>query len=176
MINSTIIAMEFNSMLPVNQTPFYTEKREGFFHLIKINGEVEETKLIYIVRDHNMEKFKVKKELAEKIGDFLNHKYGKGTVNVNLEEQYLNMREKLEPVMHIVETAEKAMLDVGVNPIKDPIRGGTDGARLSYMGLPTPNIFAGGHNFHSRFEYVPIKSMEKAVEVILRIIELYTTK
>jgi len=176
MINSTIIAMEFNSMLPVNQTPFYTEKREGFFHLTKIAGEVEETKLVYIVRDHDMEKFNTKKELAEKVGDFLNHKYGEGTVTVDLEEQYLNMREKIEPVMHIVDSAEKAMIDVGINPIKVPIRGGTDGARLSYMGLPTPNLFAGGHNFHSRFEYVPVKSMEKAVEVILRIIAIYTEK
>ena len=176
MINSTIIAMEFNSMLPVNQTPFYTEKREGFFHLMKIVGEVEKTKLVYIVRDHDMEKFNTKKKLAEKIGDFLNHKYGEGTVTVDLEEQYLNMREKIEPVMHIVDSAEKAMIDVGINPIKVPIRGGTDGARLSYMGLPTPNLFAGGHNFHSRFEYVPVKSMEKAVEVILRIIAIYTEK
>ena len=176
MINSTLIAMEFNSMLPVNQTPFYTEKTEGFFHLIKVSGDVEETKLFYLVRDHDMGKFNTKKELALKIGDFLNHKHGEGTVNVHLEEQYLNMKEKLEPVMHIVETAERAMTDVGVDPIREPIRGGTDGARLSYMGLPTPNIFAGGHNFHSRFEYIPVRAMEKAVEVILRIIELYTEK
>ncbi|HMA76248.1 MAG TPA: peptidase T [Candidatus Krumholzibacteriaceae bacterium] len=176
MVNSALIAMEYNSMLPVEQTPFYTEKREGFFHLISVAGDVEETKLSYLVRDHDMEKFEAKKELARGIGDFLNQKHGEGRVDVHLEDQYLNMREKLEPVMHIVETAEKAMIDSGIKPIKAPIRGGTDGARLSYMGLPTPNLFAGGHNFHSRFEYVPVRAMEKAVEVVLRIIELYAAR
>ncbi len=176
MINSMLIAMEFNSMLPVNQTPFYTEKYEGFFHMINIKGEVEETVLTYIVRDHDMGKFKEKQELSLKIADYLNHKHGKDTVTAELTEQYLNMREKIEPVMHIVDIVEQAMKDVGVEPKKTPIRGGTDGSKLSYMGLPTPNIFTGGHNYHGRFEYIPVESMKKAVEVILKIIELYTEK
>ncbi len=176
MVNSMLIAMEYNSMLPVNQTPFYTEKYEGFFHMASVKGEVEETVMTYIVRDHDMAKFKEKQELAEKIGEFLNHKHGEGTVEVELTEQYLNMREKIEPVMHIVETAEQAMKNVGVEPKKTPIRGGTDGSKLSYMGLPTPNLFTGGHNYHGRFEYIPVESMEKAVKVILEIIDLYATR
>jgi tripeptide aminopeptidase len=173
MINSMIIAMEFNSMLPVSETPFYTEKYEGFYHLTNMSGDVENSKLVYIVRDHDMKKFNEKKELVGKIAAFLNEKHGEGTVEVELVDQYFNMREKIEPVMHVVETAEKAMLAVGVEPRKTPIRGGTDGARLSYMGLPTPNIFTGGHNYHGRFEYIPVESMKKAVEVVLKIVELY---
>ncbi|MBN2185039.1 MAG: peptidase T [Candidatus Krumholzibacteriota bacterium] len=176
MVNSMLIAMEYNSMLPVNQTPFYTEKYEGFFHMIALKGEVEKTVMTYIVRDHDMEKFKEKQELGIKIAEFLNHKYGKGTVNAELTEQYLNMREKIEPVMHIVEIAEQAMNNAGVEPKKTPIRGGTDGSKLSYMGLPTPNLFTGGHNYHGRYEYIPVESMEKAVKVILEIIDLYAKK
>lgn len=175
MINSMIIAMEFNSMLPVDETPFYTEKYEGFFHLTNMSGDVESAKLVYIVRDHDMEKFETKKELAGSIAAFLNEKHGEGTVSVELVDQYFNMREKIEPVMHVVDTAEEAMKQAGVEPRKTPIRGGTDGARLSYMGLPTPNIFTGGHNYHGRFEYIPVESMKKAVEVIINIIKLYAS-
>ncbi len=176
MINSMIIAMEFNSMLPVRETPFNTEKYEGFFHMTNMSGDVENSKLVYIVRDHDMKKFLARKELMLKIGAFLNEKHGEGTVSVELEDQYYNMREKIEPVMHVVDLAERAMRDAGIEPRKTPIRGGTDGARFSYMGLPTPNIFTGGHNYHGRFEYIPVESMEKAVEVILGIISLYAAK
>ncbi|MBN2070584.1 MAG: peptidase T [Candidatus Krumholzibacteriota bacterium] len=176
MINSMLIAMEYNSMLPVNQTPFYTEKYEGFFHMTGIKGTVEKTVMTYIVRDHDMARFREKQDLGLKIAAFLNHKYGEETVSAELTEQYLNMREMIEPVMYIVETAEQAMIDVGVEPKKTPIRGGTDGSKLSYMGLPTPNLFTGGHNYHGRFEYIPVESMEKAVQVILRIIDLYAEK
>ncbi len=176
MINSMIMAMEFNSMLPVRETPFNTEKYEGFFHLTNISGDVENSRLVYIVRDHDMKKFLARKELMLKIGAFLNEKHGEGSVSVELEDQYFNMREKIEPVMHVVEIAERAMIDAGIEPRKTPIRGGTDGARFSYMGLPTPNLFTGGHNYHGRFEYIPVQSMEKAVEVILGIIALYAGK
>lgn len=176
MINSMIIAMEFNSMLPVSETPFYTEHYEGFFHMTSMKGDVENARLVYLVRDHDMDKFKARKKLMESICTFLNDKHGKGTVELELEDQYFNMREKIEPVMHVVETAEKAMIELGITPLKTPIRGGTDGARLSYMGLPTPNLFTGGHNYHGRFEYIPVESMEKSVEVILGIIGLYAGK
>lgn len=173
MINSIEIAMELNSMLPENQKPKYTEGYEGFFLISSINGDVEETKLDYIIRDHFKDKFEEKKALMQKIVDFLNFKYGEGTIHLEIKDQYYNMKEKIEPVMHIVETAKKAMEELGITPIITPVRGGTDGARLSYMGLPCPNLFTGGHNFHGKYEFIPIESMEKAVEVILKIIELY---
>ncbi len=172
MINSQHIAMEFNSLLPITQRPEHTEKYEGFFHLISFKGEVEETKLHYIIRDHDKKLFESKKLLVYKIADFLNNKYSRNLVQVEVRDQYYNMREKIEPVMHVVELAEKAMKEVGVEPNIKAIRGGTDGARLSFMGLPTPNIFAGGHNFHGRFEFIPLESMQKAVDVVLKIIEL----
>ena len=175
MINSMLIAKEFDSMLPPNQTPFYTEGYEGFFHLISMTGEVESTKFVYIVRDHDMDKFKAKKVLMEKIAGFLNEKHGENTVELVLEDQYYNMREKIEPVMHVVEKAKQAMIDAGIKPLMTPIRGGTDGAKLSYMGLPTPNLFTGGHNYHGRFEYIPIESMKKAVELILGVISHYAS-
>ncbi len=176
MINSTLIAFELNQMLPVNQRPEYTENYEGFFLLIKLDGSVEETSLIYIIRDHDMNKFLAKKELITNCVEVLNKKYGEGTVLMDLNDQYFNMREKIEPVFHIIDIAKQAMIEVGVTPIIKPIRGGTDGSKLSFMGLPTPNIFTGGHNFHGKYEFIPVNSMKKAVEVILKIIVLYTKK
>ncbi len=173
MINSILIAMEFNGMLPTNQAPAHTEGYEGFYHLNDIEGNVEETTLNYIIRDHNEEGFEEKKSRIEKIAQYMNNSIGEDRIIIEMKDQYFNMKEKIEPVMHIVEIAERAMNEVGVEPIIKPIRGGTDGARLSYMGLPCPNIFTGGHNFHGKYEYIPIKSMEKAVEVIIKIAELY---
>lgn len=173
MINSIEIAMELNSMLPENQKPKYTEGYEGFFLLSSLNGDVEETKASYIIRDHFKDKFEEKKALMQKVVDFLNAKYGEGTVHVEIKDQYYNMKEKIEPVMHIVDTARKAMEELNITPVITPVRGGTDGARLSYMGLPCPNLFTGGHNYHGKYEFIPTESMEKAVEVILKIIELY---
>ena len=174
MVNSMEIAMELNSMLPENQKPKYTENYEGFFLLTGINGDVEETKATYIIRDHSREKFEEKKALIQSVVDFLNIKYGKNTVEIVIKDQYYNMKEKIEPVMHIVETAKAAMEEIGVTPIIKPIRGGTDGARLSFVGLPCPNIFTGGHNFHGKYEYICVESMNKAVEVILKIVDLYS--
>jgi tripeptide aminopeptidase len=176
MINSMLLGMEFNSMLPVDQRPEYTQHYEGFFHLIDFNGQVEHTTFRYIIRDHDLNKFNAKKKLISDCADFMNAKYGSGRVIVELKDQYFNMREKVEPVKYIVDIAEEAMLAVGVEPIKKPIRGGTDGSKLSYMGLPCPNIFAGGHNFHGKYEFVPIVSMEKSVEVIVKISELFAEK
>jgi tripeptide aminopeptidase len=173
MINAISIAMEFNSMLPTNQVPEYTEGYEGFYHLHDIKGNVEETILEYIIRDHDKEKFEEKKKRVENIVKYLNDNMGKGTVELDMKDQYYNMKEKIEPVMHIVEIAERAMKEVAVKPIIKPIRGGTDGARLSYMGLPCPNLFTGGHNFHGKFEYISINSMKKSVDVILKIAELF---
>lgn len=172
MKNSMRIGMEINSMLPLNERPEYTEGYEGFYHLIEFSGTVDYSKMSYIIRDHDKDKFVQKKELMIKVVDHINLKYGSGTAKLILVDQYYNMREKIEPVMHIVDLAKRAMEDVGVIPNIKPIRGGTDGSRLSYMGLPCPNIFAGGHNFHSRYEYVPINNMKKAVDVILKIAEL----
>ncbi|MDP4146262.1 MAG: peptidase T [Bacillota bacterium] len=176
MINSMQIANEIINMLPAGERPELTEKYEGFFHLISINGEVEATSMQYIIRDFDKDKFQKKKDLLQNIVEFLNKKYGEGTVELQLKDQYFNMKEKVEPVKHIVDAAFKAMEAAGVKPKVQPIRGGTDGARLSYMGLPTPNIFAGGHNFHGRYEFIPVSSMEKAVQVILNIIEIYSHK
>jgi len=173
MINSMMIGMELNSLLPVNERPEYTEGYEGFFMLMSFKGSVEETSMMYIIRDHNMDKFKKKNEIIQKAVDYINTKYGKNTIKMELKDQYYNMKEKVEPVKHIVDKVETAMLEVGVKPKIKAIRGGTDGSRLSYMGLPTPNIFTGGHNFHGKYEYIPIQSMEKAVEVILKLIEIY---
>lgn len=172
MKNSILIAMELNSMLPASEVPAHTENYEGFFHLTEISGTVEKSTLNYIIRDHDIRIFNQRKELLLKKVDFINRKYGSNTVSIELVDQYFNMKEKIEPVFHIIELAKNAMNACGVETKVIPIRGGTDGARLSYMGLPCPNIFAGGHNFHSRFEYIPVKSMEKAVEVILKIVEM----
>ena len=170
MINSIRIANHFASMLPRWETPEHTQGYEGFYHLIAMNGSVEETTLQYIIRDHDRARFESRKREVEHLVRKLNQEYGEGTVEVEIRDQYYNMREKVEPVMHIVTLVEEAMKEVGVTPKVQPIRGGTDGARLSFEGLPCPNIFAGGVNFHSRFEYLPIPSMEKAMEVILQIV------
>ncbi len=174
MMNAMLMAMEFNALLPVNERPEFTAHYEGFFHIIKMEGTVENASLQYIIRDHDRTKFENKKKLIQEVTDYLNQRYGEKTFVLELRDQYFNMREKVEPAMHIVDTARKAMEDLGIEPVVVPIRGGTDGARLSYMGLPCPNIFAGGHNFHGKFEFVPVESMEKAVKVILKIIERYT--
>jgi tripeptide aminopeptidase len=172
MKNATVIAMEFHGMLPASEVPEHTQDYEGFFHLISMTGTVEKTIVNYIIRDHNLNLFNEKKNFMLKITDFLNLKYGPHMVTLEIVDQYYNMKEKIEPVFHIIELARKAMVECGIELKVIPIRGGTDGSRLSYMGLPCPNIFAGGHNFHSRFEFIPVKSMEKAVEVIVKIVEM----
>ncbi|MGM9524582.1 MAG: peptidase T [Faecousia sp.] len=166
MINSQHIAMEFHAMLPAAERPEHTEKYEGFCHLCEMRGEVEESRLEYIIRDHNMEKFERKKAQFAEIAAFLNAKYGEKTVEVQMRDSYYNMREKIEPVMHIVDAVKQAMLDAGVTPSIVPVRGGTDGARLSYEGLPCPNLFTGSENYHGRFEYVPIEDMEACVRTL----------
>lgn len=168
MVNSQLIAMELHGMLPVAQRPEYTQDYEGFFLLTRIDGTVEETKMSYIIRDHDMQKFEQKKELLRNVTVFLNQKYG-NIVKCEIKDQYYNMREKVEPVYYVVERAVKAIEEAGVQPKIAPIRGGTDGANLSFRNLPCPNIFAGGHNFHGKFEYVPLESMVKATEVIINI-------
>jgi tripeptide aminopeptidase len=172
MKNSMLIAMEFNDMLPAAEIPGHTENYEGFFHLNGMSGTVEKTTLNYIIRDHDSKLFNKKKDLVLRITDYLNLKYGPHTVTLSMVDQYYNMKEKIEPVFHIIELARNAFVEVGIETRIIPIRGGTDGSRLSYMGLPCPNLFAGGHNFHSRFEFIPVKSMEKAVEVIVKIVEM----
>ena len=173
MRNASLIAMELHNLLPVDQRPEYTCGYEGFFHLISFKGEVETATFSYIIRDHDMKLFEDKKALIQKCVDFINAKYGEGTATLDLKHQYYNMRKEVEPHYHIVETVMKAMEMEGIKPKIQPIRGGTDGANLSFMGLPCPNIFAGGHNFHGKMEYVPLESMEKASKVILNIIQLY---
>ncbi len=172
MKNSMLIAMELNSMLPVSEVPEHTEAYEGFYHLTDFTGTVDSTEVSYIIRDHDVAAFNRKKDLLIKIVDHLNLKYGPRTVTPMLVDQYYNMKKKIEPVFHIVEMAMKAIMAVGITPKVLPIRGGTDGSRLSHMGLPCPNIFTGGHNFHSRYEFIPVRSMEKAVEVIVKIVEM----
>jgi tripeptide aminopeptidase len=173
MKNAILIGQEFNAMLPVMARPEYTEGYEGFFHLISFKGAVEEADFAYIIRDHNREKFEARKEMMSKVADFINVKYGDGTVKLDLKDQYYNMREQVEPHYHIIDKAVKAMEMAGVKAKIQPIRGGTDGANLSFKGLPCPNIFAGGLNFHGKMEFVPLESMEKASEVILNIISLF---
>ena len=172
MINSIYIAQDFINSLPRLEYPEHTEGRQGFFHLSDIKGDVEETKLEYIIRDHDKEHFEARKQMMQDLAQEICSQYGSNCVEVAIRDQYFNMREKVEPVMHIVDLAEEAMNAIGIKPIIKPIRGGTDGAQLSFKGLPCPNIFAGGHNFHGKFEYVPVESMQKAVEVIVKITEL----
>ena len=176
MLNAILIASELNDMLPVWQRPEYTDGYEGFIHITKFSGVVEEAEIQYIIRDHDFELFERKKKMIQECADFINGKYGAGVVTVEIKDQYYNMRKEVEPHYHIIEKAVKAMEDAGVKPNIRPIRGGTDGARLSFMGLPCPNIFAGGHNFHGKYEYLPVQSMEKASEVILNIIRNFTEK
>ncbi|OAB75699.1 peptidase T [Cochleicola gelatinilyticus] len=176
MVNSMYIATDYINSLPRMETPEHTEDRQGFFHLYSINGEVDSTKLQYIIRDHDKEHFEARKEIMIKLADELNAQYEKEAITVEIKDQYFNMREKVEPVMHIVDVAEEAMKQANIQPLIKPIRGGTDGSQLSFMGLPCPNIFAGGHNFHGRYEYVPVESMQKAIEVIVNIAKLVAEK
>lgn len=176
MINSLYIATDFINSLPRLETPEHTEGKEGFFHLTEIKGEVDKTNLHYIIRDHDKEKFEARKEIFKKLAKELNTQLDKDLIEVKISNQYFNMREKIEPVMHIVDLAEEAIKLAGITPIIKPIRGGTDGSQLSFMGLPCPNIFAGGHNFHGRYEYVPVESMQKAIEVIVNIVKLQAEK
>lgn len=176
MINSMYIAQDFISSLPRLETPEHTEGRQGFFHLTRIEGDVEETRLHYIIRDHDRTHFEARKEVLKNLAGEISKQYGRDCVQVEIKDQYYNMREKVEPVRHIVDIAKDAMEKVHVKPIIKPIRGGTDGAQLSFMGLPCPNIFAGGHHFHGKYEYVPVESMQKAVEVIVKIAELTAEK
>ena len=172
MVNSMYYASEFINVLPRLETPEHTEGYEGFFHLHNIEGVVDETVLQYIIRDHDKDKFEARKALMQKIVEDLNTKYESEVFKLELKDQYFNMKEKVEPVMHIVDIAEEAMKAVGVTPLIKAIRGGTDGSQLSYMGLPCPNIFAGGHNFHGRYEYVAAESIQLATDVIIKIAEI----
>ena len=176
MLNSIRIAQQFVGMLPRTETPEHTEGYEGFYHLTNMEGTVEKSTLSYIIRDHDKEIFESRKKEMEHLVNEINTQYGLNTATLEMRDQYYNMREKVEPVMHIVDLAFEAMQAVGITPNVKPIRGGTDGARLSFMGLPCPNIFAGGHNFHGRFEFVPVQSMEKATMVIVKIAELLAAK
>jgi len=176
MINSMLVAMQIVQSLPAEQRPEYTTGYEGFFHLTSFEGDISLTKLEYIIRDHDLAKFEAKKNLLKEVCQLLNLRYGQGTVSLEMHDQYFNMKQKVEPVKYIVDVAEQAMIDVGVKPKIIAIRGGTDGAQLSWKGLPCPNIFAGGHNFHGPYEFVPVQSMEKAVEVIVRIAELVSKR
>lgn len=176
MINSMLIATKFINALPANEIPQETEGYEGFFHLSEMNGSVEKTKLEYIIRDHDLGLFQQRKKQMLKAAQNINESLGSETIEIEIKDQYFNMREKVEPVMHIVDIAEQAMKELDIKPLIKAIRGGTDGSQLSYKGLPCPNIFAGGHNFHGRYEYIPVESMVKATQVIVKIAELTAKK
>ena len=176
LVNAMSIASEFIMAMPQNETPETTEGYEGFYHLHDLKGVVEQTTFEYIIRDHDMKKFEDRKMFVQNLVNEFNKKYGAGTIQVEIKDQYFNMREKVEPVMHIVDIAEEAMKELGIKPLIKAIRGGTDGSQLSYMGLPCPNIFAGGHNFHGRYEYVAAESIEKATKVVVKIAELTAKK
>lgn len=176
MLSAMEIAFELDGMLPPNERPQFTEHYEGFYHLVRMAGNVEQVKMMYILRDHDKDLYEDKKEYFTNVVNYLNTKYGNNTVEMDLRDMYFNMKEKVEPVMYIVDTAIEAMNALDIEPIVVPIRGGTDGSRLSYMGLPCPNLFTGGHNFHGKYEYICIDSMEKSVETIVKIIELFATK
>lgn len=173
MINAAEVAAELDRMLPASERPQTTEGYEGFYHLLHINGGVEEARLDYILRDHDRENFEARKQRVREVVAQVNDRYGPGTALLKMEDEYYNMSEKLSPEMLLIKNALRAMREVGVEPKPAPIRGGTDGARLTTMGLPTPNLFTGGHNYHGRYEYVPVQSMEKAVQTIVRLVELY---
>lgn len=173
MINAALLAVEFISMLPANETPSTTEGSEGFYHLDEISGGVNECKMHFLLREHDEEKFNLRKTFIQNVCDFLNSKYGEERFSLKMTDSYYNMKKMIEPTMHIVDNAKKAMELVGINPNIVPIRGGTDGAKLSYMGLPCPNLSTGGYNFHGRYEYIPVESMEKMVECIIKIAEIY---
>lgn len=171
MVNSQYIAMEFQSLLPAAQKPEYTEGYEGFIHLTDMEGEVEKSTLRYIIRDHDGQKFAEKKELLVSAAEFINRKYGQGTCILTLRDSYFNMKQCIEPVMHIVDRAKEAMRQAGMEPVEVPIRGGTDGARLSYEGLPCPNLCTGGENYHGRFEFIPVEDMEKCVKMLIALVQ-----
>ncbi|AIM16493.1 peptidase T [Bacillus sp. X1(2014)] len=176
MVNSMKIAMELHNQLPAQEAPEHTEGYEGFYHLISFNGEVEQTQLYYIIRDHDREKFNQRKATIESIVQSLNEKYGNETIQLELKDQYYNMREKIEPVFEIVEIAKQAMESLDIKPVIKPIRGGTDGSQLSFMGLPTPNIFTGGENFHGKYEFISVDNMIKATKTIIEITKLFEQK
>ena len=176
MVNSLKIAMELNALLPAEEAPEHTEGYEGFYHLLQMNGDVEETKLYYIIRDHDRDKFEGKKQHLTNIVEELNEKYDQGTLTLDLNDQYYNMKEKIEENIEVFEYAKEALERLNIEPKITPVRGGTDGAQLSYMGLPTPNIFAGGENMHGKFEYVSVETMEKATQVIIEIAKIYEEK
>ena len=173
MVNSLKIAMEFNGLLPLDEAPEFTSGYEGYFHLTDLSGEVEQTTMHYIIRDHDAEKLAARKKLLQRVTNEVNAKHGQGTVALEMEDQYYNMREKIEPVRQIVDLAEKAMSNLGIKAIIEPIRGGTDGSQLSYMGLPTPNIFTGGENFHGKYEFISVENMEKATQTIVETVKLF---
>ncbi|MDO5292853.1 MAG: peptidase T [bacterium] len=174
MVNSLHIGMEFQAMLPKFADPANTEGYEGFYHLDSMSGGVEDTVMDYIIRDHDKDQFEEKKERFAKIAEYLNDKYGEGTVTATIKDSYYNMKSMIEPHMHLIENAKAAMEELEITPIVVPIRGGTDGARLSYMGLPCPNICTGGFNFHGKYEYIPVQDMEKIVELLIKIVEKYS--
>jgi tripeptide aminopeptidase len=176
MVNSMLIATEFIKGLPQGEIPQETEGYEGFFHLSDMNGSVEKTTLEYIIRDHDLGLFQQRKKQILATAQKINESLGSQAIEIAINDQYFNMREKVEPVMHIVDIAEEAMINLGIKPLIKAIRGGTDGSQLSYKGLPCPNIFAGGHNFHGRYEYIPVESMVKATQVIVKIAELTAKK
>lgn len=170
MVNASLVAMEFAALLPALETPYFTDGYEGFFHLTGMEGEVEHAKLSYIIRDHDRAKFEARKAVLEKAAAEINRRYGAGTVKLTIRDSYFNMKEKIEPCMFLVDQAKAAMLELGISPKVQPIRGGTDGARLSFEGLPCPNLCAGGENFHGRFEYVPVEDMEKIAKLLATIV------
>lgn len=176
MINSMLIANQFIAALPQNEIPQETSGYQGFYHLHTMKGRVEQSELLYIIRDHGMDLFNKRKTTFQEVANTLNKKIGKELVKVEITDQYFNMKEKVEPVKYIVDIAEEAMKDLGIKPLIKAIRGGTDGSQLSYKGLPCPNIFAGGHNFHGRYEYVPVESIQKAIDVIVKIVEITSDK
>lgn len=173
MKNALLIGMELQSLLPVFENPMYTEGYEGFYHLDNMSGDVEHLTMNYIIRDHNRKKFEEKKEWIQKSVDFLNQKYGKDTIEIKIKDSYYNMKEKIEPYMYLIEIAKQAMEELEIEPKISPIRGGTDGARLSFMGLPCPNLCTGGHNFHGKYEFISIQSMEKVVKLLIKIVEKF---
>lgn len=172
MLNAMHVAMEFDAMLPPWERPEHTEGYEGFFHLTQMAGDVEKAALGYIIRDHDMALFTQKKALMEEAASYINKKYGEGTLKLELRDSYFNMKEKILPHMHLIDTASAAMLSLGVTPEIVPVRGGTDGARLSYMGLPCPNLCTGGHNYHGKFEFVPVQSLERTTDILVKIVEM----
>ncbi len=173
MTNALLIGMELQGMLPAAEDPMYTDGYEGFYHLHGMNGDVDKAELNYIIRDHDRKKFESRKQLIQNAADYLNNKYGTGTVTIQLTDSYYNMKEVVEPHRYLITLAEKAMRALGIDPLISPIRGGTDGARLSFMGLPCPNLCAGGHNFHGRYEFVSIQSMERIVLLLIKLVEKF---